>query len=154
MLLPHLASAAWLSSLHPAPFLTICGHAGNVIYTSKGARTPFTVIAPLPSSPINGSRLFKLFSPSKLGPDLLSAIFKQPQQVAEHDWHAYPVFNPPERFARFALAEGLVYLNAWENAASAMEMSAVSAANGAALTLQHLLTPQLQDIGSSLHAQE
>ena len=88
---------------------------------------------------MNGSRLFKLFSGDKLSPELLAAVFEQPQLVAQHDWRAYPVFDPPERFARFALAAGLVYLNAWENAASAMEMSAVSASNGAALVLQHLL---------------
>ena len=88
---------------------------------------------------MNGSRLFKLFSGDKLSPELLAAVFEQPQLVAQHDWRAYPVFDPPERFARFALAAGLVYLNAWENAASAMEMSAVSASNGATLVLQHLL---------------
>ena len=113
--------------------------AGNVIYTTKAARTPFTVIAPLPVPPMNGSQLFKLFSGDKLSPELLAAVFEQPQLVAQHDWRAYPVFDPPEQFARFALAAGLVYLNAWENAASAMEMSAVSASNGAALVLQHLL---------------
>ena len=58
--------------------------------------------------------------------------------MAVHDWLAYPVFRPPERFAPFALADGLVYSNAWENAASAMEVSAVGAANSAALALQHL----------------
>ena len=34
-------------------------------------------------------------------------------------------FNPPEHFARFQLAEGLFYNNAWENAASAMEVAAI-----------------------------
>ena len=113
--------------------------AGSVIYTSSQAKTPFSVISPLPLHPIKGARIWKLFSDDLLSPELLSAMFEQPEVVARHDWDAYPVFDPPEQFARFALADGLVYLNAWENAASAMEMSAVSAANGAALVLQHLL---------------
>lgn len=59
-------------------------------------------------------------------------------QVEEHSWHAYPHFNPPEQFAPFQLAPGVYYNNAWENAASAMEMSAISAYNNALLVAQHL----------------
>ena len=94
--------------------------------------------------PPDSRQLFKLFSHEILDQALLDSIFQEPETVALHDWHkgAYPVFEPPERFAPFQLAPGLVYLNAWENAASAMEMSAVSAANGAALVLQHLRNQQ------------
>lgn len=53
-------------------------------------------------------------------------------------WKAYPHFSPPERFPPFQLAGGLFLVNAWENAASAMEMSAVAAKNCALLAVQHL----------------
>ena len=115
--------------------------AGRQIFTSRSAKTPFSVISPLAIEPVDGRQLYKLFSHTPLDQKLLGSIFQDPAIVATHDWLAYPVFDPPERFAPFQLADGLVYLNAWENAASAMEMSAVSAANGAALVLQHLRIP-------------
>jgi Prenylcysteine lyase len=59
-------------------------------------------------------------------------------QVAEQNWHAYPKFAPPEEFAPFELAKGIYYNNALENAASAMEMSALAAKNNALLVQQHL----------------
>ena len=51
---------------------------------------------------------------------------------------AYPRFDPPEDFARWELAEGLYYPNAIENAASAMEMSALAGRNAALLAARHL----------------
>ena len=54
------------------------------------------------------------------------------------DWQAYPHFSPPEHFQPFKLAPGLYLNNAWENAASAMEMSAVAAKNCALLIARHL----------------
>ena len=53
------------------------------------------------------------------------------------EWKAYPHFSPPERFPPFQLVPGLYLNNAWENAASAMEMSAVAAKNCALLVAQH-----------------
>lgn len=86
----------------------------------------------------NGTKLYKLFTHEKMSEDLLTAMFIEFSVQAKHDWHAYPVFDPPERFAPFELEKGLIYGNAWENAASAMEMSAVAARNSALLVLQHL----------------
>ena len=57
-------------------------------------------------------------------------------------WLAYPHFSPPERFQPFKLTEGLYLNNAWENAASAMEMSAVAAKNCALLIARHLSRSQ------------
>lgn len=65
--------------------------------------------------------------------------------MAERDWEAYPRFAPPEKFAPFRLADGLFYSNAWENAASAMEMSAIAGKNSA-LLVRHFL----QDPGTGL----
>lgn len=59
-------------------------------------------------------------------------------QVAQENWNAYPKFAPPEDFARFELAKGIFYNNALENAASAMEMSAIAAKNSALLVHRHL----------------
>ena len=60
------------------------------------------------------------------------------ERLCCRSWLAYPHFSPPERFQPFKLTEGLYLNNAWENAASAMEMSAVAAKNCALLIVQHL----------------
>ena len=52
------------------------------------------------------------------------------------DWGAYPHYKAPERFAPFVLdGQHLYYVNAFENAASTMETSAVAAENIARLIL-------------------
>ncbi|KAK2973796.1 hypothetical protein RJ640_008201 [Escallonia rubra] len=55
------------------------------------------------------------------------------------DWGAYPHYHAPERFAPFILdGAHLYYVNAFENAASTMETSAVAAENIARLILSRL----------------
>ena len=51
---------------------------------------------------------------------------------------AYPKFDPPEDFSRWELAPGLYYSSALENAASALEIAAISGRNAALLAAQHL----------------
>jgi prenylcysteine oxidase/farnesylcysteine lyase len=59
--------------------------------------------------------------------------------VALQEWTgAYPKFDPPENFPKFELSTGLYYANALENAASAMEMAAISSKNVALLAAQYL----------------
>ena len=65
------------------------------------------------------------------------------------EWLAYPRFSPPEQFPPFRLSDGLYLNNAWENAASAMEMSAVAAKNCALLIANHVG----KVLHSSLHAE-
>lgn len=55
------------------------------------------------------------------------------------NWAAYPHYTPPERFAPYVLDEQhLYYINAFENAASSIETSAVSAENVARLLLSRI----------------
>lgn len=52
------------------------------------------------------------------------------------NWAAYPHYNAPEVFAPFILdGRHLYYINAFENAASSMETSAVAAENVVRLIL-------------------
>ena len=104
---------------------------------TANANTPYSSVSPIAVFP-NGTKLYKLFSSKPLPDDLLMRMFHNHSKQSMHDWYAYPVFNPPEDFAPFKLAPGLYYGNAWENAASAMEMSAVSAANSALMVSKHL----------------
>ncbi|PNH12489.1 Farnesylcysteine lyase [Tetrabaena socialis] len=84
----------------------------------------------------------KVFSREPLSPALLAEMFdpdpQSPRVLVSRKWYAYPRFSPPERFSPFLLAAGLVYGNALEPAASAMEMAAVAAANSALLVARHL----------------
>jgi hypothetical protein len=67
-------------------------------------------------------------------------LFDSGYEIAAYqEWMgAYPVFDPPENFPPFQLSQGLYYANAWENAASAMEMAALGGRNVALLTAQYL----------------
>ena len=104
--------------------------------TTEDADTFYSVISPIKT--FGNTTLFKLFSQLPLYQDQLAVVFEEHQVISEHDWPAYPHFNPPEKFAAFKLAAGLMYCNAWENAASAMEMSAIAGKNAALLLRDYL----------------
>ena len=104
---------------------------------TEHAGTPFSSIAPGKRFPDN-TVLYKLFSSVPLQKADLDSIFMQHRVVGEFPWYAYPKFQPPEQFAPFKLADRLFYSNAWENPASCMEISAVSAMNSALLVQQAL----------------
>lgn len=79
---------------------------------------------------------YKIFSRKPMDDALLDSIFSLRKEVIRIDWGAYPYYNAPEVFAPFILdARHLYYVNAFENAASTMETSAVAAENIARLVL-------------------
>ncbi|KAG5272565.1 hypothetical protein AALO_G00166910 [Alosa alosa] len=84
--------------------------------------------------PASQPSVWKVFSPRPLTPEQLGAMFVSWDEVSETRWLAYPAYSPPHRGTPpFELHERLYYLNAIEWAASAMEMSAISARNLALL---------------------
>lgn len=109
----------------------------NVLST-EGVSEPFTSIGKAWSGN-HGEEppIFKVFSKTSLNEEALTRIFRDEAEVlAEFPWLAYPKFNAPEAFPKFiADLDGgcIVYTSPIESAASAMEMSAVSGANAAAL---------------------
>lgn len=79
---------------------------------------------------------YKIFSRKPMADILLNDIFSVRQETIRIDWGAYPRYNAPEVFASFILdGRHLYYVNAFENAASTMETSAVAAENIARLIL-------------------
>lgn len=71
---------------------------------------------------------------------LCQLLLSARKQTVRIDWGAYPHFQAPEVFAPFVLdGRHLYYINAFENAASTMETSAVAAENVARLVLARLL---------------
>lgn len=86
--------------------------------------------------PISAShkKVWKVFSPEPLTQQQLKSMFLSWDSVSETQWLAYPAYSPPQRKTPpFILHNRLYYLNAVEWAASAMEMSAISARNIALL---------------------
>ncbi|KAB9653249.1 hypothetical protein FH972_027054 [Carpinus fangiana] len=79
---------------------------------------------------------YKIFSRKRMANVLLDSIFSVRQVTIRINWGAYPHYNAPEVFASFILdGRHLYYVNAFENAASTMETSAVAAENIARLII-------------------
>ncbi len=84
--------------------------------------------------PASQTKVWKVFSPQPLTQEQLQQMFLSWDSVSETRWLAYPSYHPPHRKTPpFILHKRLYYLNAVEWAASAMEMSAISARNVALL---------------------
>ncbi|XP_007567285.1 prenylcysteine oxidase 1 [Poecilia formosa] len=84
--------------------------------------------------PASHPKVWKVFSSEPLTPKQLQQMFLSYDSVSETPWLAYPSYRPPHRKTPpFVLHNRLYYLNAVEWAASAMEMSVISARNVALL---------------------
>ncbi|KAI6699920.1 hypothetical protein NL676_014244 [Syzygium grande] len=82
---------------------------------------------------------YKVFSREAMVETLLDQIFSVQKETIPINWGAYPRYKAPEVFAPFILdGQHLYYVNAFENAASTMETSAVAAENVARLILSRL----------------
>ncbi|KAK7275086.1 hypothetical protein RIF29_16193 [Crotalaria pallida] len=79
---------------------------------------------------------YKIFSRQPMEDTLLDRMFSVRKETVRKNWAAYPQYHAPEVFAPFILdGRHLYYVNAFENAASTMETSAVAAENIARLIL-------------------
>ncbi|CAA2967407.1 farnesylcysteine lyase [Olea europaea subsp. europaea] len=82
---------------------------------------------------------YKVFSRETMTDALLDNVFSTRKETIKINWAAYPHYHAPEKFAPFILDnQHLYYVNAFENAASTMETSAVAAENIARLILSRL----------------
>eukprot|EP01024_Parvocaulis_polyphysoides_P068090 TRINITY_DN8250_c1_g3_i1.p1 TRINITY_DN8250_c1_g3~~TRINITY_DN8250_c1_g3_i1.p1 ORF type:complete len:489 (-),score=91.07 TRINITY_DN8250_c1_g3_i1:667-2109(-) len=86
----------------------------------------------------DNSSVYKIFTTNPMTKDQLEFLFDEGEVIKVEDWLAYPQYIPPEKFSPFVLTPGLVYGSAFEGAASAMEISAVSAKNSALLIAKYL----------------
>lgn len=81
---------------------------------------------------------FKIFSKEILTDLQIKELFEDVEETFVQDWLAYPEYDQLARNDSFVLDKHLYYLNAIEWAASAMEMSAISAKNIALLIYKEL----------------
>lgn len=89
------------------------------------------------------AQVFKVFADRVLEERELSKVFRAaqgtegPLTFQAVGWHAYPEYQVPQELHPFVLdPDGLFYLNAIEQAASALEMSLISARNAVNLITQ------------------
>lgn len=125
--------------LNPAYFgLGPVSEVPQLVGTVETPDVPFSSISVLKQHKENDMS-YKVFSRKPLDDDLLDRIFSVRNETVKIDWGAYPHYQAPEVFAPFILdGQHLYYVNAFENAASTIETSAVAAENIARLILSRL----------------
>ena len=82
--------------------------------------------------------IYKIFSKREFSSEELSQMFSNIKATKVVPWLAYPSYTTHDDFSTFELSPGLYYLNRMEWAASAMEMSVISAKNVANMASQYL----------------
>ncbi|KAK8717227.1 hypothetical protein V6N13_044503 [Hibiscus sabdariffa] len=122
--------------LNPAYFgLRTVSEIPELVGTLEDPDIPFSSISVLKQQDENDIT-YKVFSREPMTDALLDSIFSARLQTVRINWGAYPHYEAPEVFAPFILdGQHLYYVNAFENAASTMETSAVAAENVARLIL-------------------
>ncbi|WOH07054.1 hypothetical protein DCAR_0626485 [Daucus carota subsp. sativus] len=107
----------------------------ELVGTIESSDLPFTCISILKKHS-EKDMTYKMFSRQPMTDVLLDQIFSARNETIRIDWGAYPHYHSPEKFAPFMLDDiHLYYVNAFENAASTMETSAVAAENIARLII-------------------
>ncbi|XP_057770140.1 farnesylcysteine lyase [Salvia miltiorrhiza] len=125
--------------LNPAYFgLDLVSDVPELVGTMEIADLPFTSISILKQH--EKDMTYKIFSREAMADALLDKIFSVRVETVRIDWAAYPHYHAPEVYAPFILdGKHLYYVNAFENAASTMETSAVAAENIARLILSRIV---------------
>ncbi|XP_022617944.1 prenylcysteine oxidase 1 [Seriola dumerili] len=133
-----LLNMSYLGTTQPASEFTVSevlttDSKGSVI-NSLSSLDPVHIPAGYKRPPASQTKVWKVFSPQPLSQEQLQNMFLSWDSVSESRWLAYPAYCPPHRKTPpFILHNRLYYLNAVEWAASAMEMSSISARNVALL---------------------
>ncbi|XP_055979327.1 prenylcysteine oxidase 1 [Sorex fumeus] len=81
----------------------------------------------------DGSGIWKMFAQETLTKHQIARLFNSYIYASKQPWLAYPRYQPPQKCPSIILHDHVYYLNSIECAASAMEMSAISAHNIALL---------------------
>ncbi|XP_060173327.1 LOW QUALITY PROTEIN: farnesylcysteine lyase [Lycium barbarum] len=137
--LQHTYTTFVRGAVNPAYFgLGSVSEVPQLVGTVETEDVPFSSISVLKQHKENDMS-YKVFSRKPLDDALLDRIFSVRNETIKIDWAAYPHYHAPEVFAPFILDDKhLYYVNAFENAASTMETSAVAAENIARLILSRL----------------
>lgn len=139
--LQHTHATFVRGALNPAYFgLDGVSKIPELVATIEDPDLPFTCISVLKQHDENDFT-YKIFSRKPMTDTLLDDIFSVRKETIRINWGAYPHYKAPEVFAPFILdGRHLYYVNAFENAASTMETSAVAAENVARLILSRFFS--------------
>lgn len=139
--LQHTHATFVRGALNPAYFgLDGVSKIPELVATIEDPDLPFTCVSVLKQHDENDFT-YKIFSRKPMTDTLLDDIFSVRKETIRIDWGAYPHYKAPEVFAPFILdGRHLYYVNAFENAASTMETSAVAAENVARLILSRFFS--------------
>lgn len=133
-----LLNVSYLGAAEPASEFTVSeiltvDSKGSFIH-SLSSLDPVHIPEGYKRPPTSKPKVWKVFSPQPLTQEQLENMFLSYDSVSSTPWLAYPSYRPPQRKSPpFILHNRMYYLNAVEWAASAMEMSAISARNVALL---------------------
>ncbi|XP_017982372.1 PREDICTED: farnesylcysteine lyase [Theobroma cacao] len=132
--------------LNPAYFgLKAVAEIPELVGTLEDPDLPFSSISVLKQH-YEKDATYKIFSREPMADALLDSIFSARLHTIRINWGAYPHYEAPEVFAPFILdSQHLYYVNAFENAASTMETSAVAAENVARLILSRYFSEASMD---------
>ncbi|XP_069020287.1 prenylcysteine oxidase 1 isoform X2 [Embiotoca jacksoni] len=133
-----LLNVSYLGTAEPASDFSVSDvltmDSKNSVINSLSSIDPVHIPAGYERPAADQAKVWKVFSPQPLSQAQLENMFLSYDSVSETPWLAYPAYRPPHRKTPpFILHNRLYYLNAVEWAASAMEMSAISARNVALL---------------------
>ncbi|XP_015242755.1 PREDICTED: prenylcysteine oxidase 1 [Cyprinodon variegatus] len=131
-------NVSYLGTAQPASEFTVSDilttDSKGCAINSLGSLDPVHIPDGYSRPPASYPNVWKVFSTQSLTQEQLQQMFLSYDSVSETPWLAYPSYRPPHRRTPpFILHDRLYYLNAVEWAASAMEMSAISARNVALL---------------------
>lgn len=132
-------------------FSTFGVNAPDTVLTVAGSDEMFTSIGLQcdGNSSHSVKPLWKVFSRERLSQKTITRLFDfDAEIIATVPWLAYPKYAPPERFAPFVADEvhgAFFYTSPLESAGAAMEMSALSGANAAALLAARLNLGKVTD---------
>ncbi|CAE7681273.1 Fructose-bisphosphate aldolase 1, chloroplastic [Symbiodinium microadriaticum] len=117
----------------PAQILTTAD--ATTPFYSIGLQLPVDTASPaqiVASAEKGEPQVYKVFAPQPLPEEELDKWFNRCRSSPLHvvDWYAYPQYTIPQGFRPFVLdQDGVFYINAIEQVASAMEMSLIGARN-------------------------
>lgn len=133
-----LLNMSYLRSTEPAAEFTVTDvlttDSKDCFIISLNSADPVHIPEGYKRPPASQTKVWRVFSPQSLSQEQLENLFVSWDSVTETRWLAYPLYRSPHnRSPPFILHNRIYYLNAVEWAASAMEMSAISARNLALL---------------------
>lgn len=117
----------------------------DLFFNSASSICPVNISTGFRRKQPHEARVYKVFSPKPLEKDELKTLFKSYYSVQVIEWKAYPRYGSSQEMPPMILHDSLYYLNGIEWAASAMEMSSVTAKN-IALLAYHRWSRQLEMI--------